>query len=154
MQNSVEIDINPIFEGILGKLDLISPIKECFLVINYLGMTPGRLFLLRAENYHLELQITNTHAKIIRNNFEAKVRLAYVIKYTPFVLNVTWCPEFIRISISDKEGERESKVETPLCFPPNSLKEWARRIGNPIDSHGTPMRCRMFWKMWGWNVAS
>lgn len=127
MSNNVAIFITPAVQGRLGKIELISPEKECFMVLGYPGMSPGTIFSVQAEGYFLLLHISDTHAELTRNNFLVNVPLAKIDRTHVFILNVAWGTELLRIGVSDREGHREQEIKTPICFPPNSLKDWARR---------------------------
>jgi hypothetical protein len=127
MNNNVVIDIAPLAQGHLGRLDAISLERECFIVFNYVGMSPSIIFSVQTEDYFLLLHITDSHAELVRNNYRINVPLAKYDRSHVFVLNVLWTPELLRIAVIDREGQRKAEIKTPTCFPPNSLKDWARR---------------------------
>lgn len=121
------VEITPSAQGLLGKLKVISPEGTCFMVLGYVGMSSGMIFSVKTEDYSFSLYIYDHFAELKRNDYSVVVPLAVFDRTHVFLLEISWRSDSLLIGIADREGKREQSTKTPICFPPNSLKDWARR---------------------------
>lgn len=98
-------------------------------MIYYNNLKPGLLFSVSANNYFLELRITDENVVLTRNNVQIAAALAPPDKRIDvFLMEVLWSPSELTVMVTDKAGpQRRSSAETPPTFPPHSLQDWARR---------------------------
>jgi hypothetical protein len=98
-------------------------------VIYYNNLKPGLLFSVSANNYFLELRITDENVVLTRNNVQIAAALAPPDKRIDvFLMEVLWSPSELTVMVTDKAGpQRRSSAETPPTFTPHSLQDWARR---------------------------
>jgi hypothetical protein len=93
-------------------------------VIYYNNLKPGLLFSVSANNYFLELRITDENVVLTRNNVQIAAALAPPDKRIDvFLMEVLWSPSELTVMVTDKAGpQRRSSAETPPTFPPHSLQ--------------------------------
>lgn len=128
MTQEIRVTVTPAAQGRANKINFIGPEFDATLVLGYQNLKPGVLFDVVAENYLLGVEIRNQDAILLRNGTLISVPLAAPANRGPhFILNFAWSPTELRLYIIDREGERGYTATTTPVFPPNALKEWARR---------------------------
>jgi len=132
----VLVEIAPSLRGHFGVLDLIGPEMMIASVFGYDGLQTGRLFLVQAPGYRLELRISDEWLELVRNEFQVKVPLAHIARRSGNAITaIEFSPNKLHLLIHDREGERNDTRDTPPSFPPHALREWARRQALAPTAH-------------------
>lgn len=122
------VAIAPSLRGNFGLLDLLAPEATLYCVFGYDRMTPGQLFLVQGPGYTLDLRTSHENLELVRNGYQAKVRLAHPSRRTGnLITTIIWDQTRLHLWISDRDGDRDDTCNTPSSFPPYALREWARR---------------------------
>ncbi len=126
------IEVAPIFS--ITKFDIIQAEQTICCEIGIFPNSLGLLFGCIAPDYFLECRAHNGYFELVRNGIGARVPIPENIDGEfRVVLTVMWGPKTLYIRINSILGLFEDKCETPITFPPSSLREWARQqlILNP-----------------------
>lgn len=125
-KDEFSIAVSPMFKD-LTKFDLLS--AEWFFC-GVIGVQPearGLLFGCYAPAYFLECRTNENYFELARNGIAVKVPIPTSASEIKVILSVWWKPDTLGISIKSSQGKFEDERNTPIVFPPCSLREWARR---------------------------
>lgn len=125
-KDEFSIAISPMFKE-LTKFDVLT--AEWFFcgVIGVLPETRGLLFGCYAPEYFIECRTNENYFELVRNGYSVRAPIPTGAKEIKALLTIWWNPDTINISIESSQGKFEDECNTPIVFPPSSLREWARR---------------------------
>lgn len=124
----IRVGIAPPCQGILNKVNLIAAEFEGFMVLGYLNMSPGILFEVVADEYVLGIEFRENDVVFVRNDTAIVASFGHpASRGQQLVLNYSWSPNEISLHLTDEDGHRGHTASTAPTFPPQSLRQWARR---------------------------
>lgn len=128
MTSEVAVEIAAPLQTHVGVLDVIGPEGTFFFVVEYDHFRPGWLFRVAAKEYFFALSFTGDAIELVRDSHRLRVPIAETDARTGhFIVLVLWATDRLSLRIRDKSGSREDERSFPAVFPPNSLRDWARR---------------------------
>lgn len=131
MDSDSQIEVS-IADGLRPKTGILNAIRATctiYLVANYEDIKgPGSLVFVRSPGYILSLQIESDRVCLIKNNYFVAVDFCRKAKrHGQLSISISWSPTRLAVQLGDGDGYRGNETLTPPLFPPNLLKEWARR---------------------------